>query len=119
MKAEQIVLALAISREQSISEAAKSPFISPPTASIMLKALEEEPGDPIFLRSKAGVQPTDEGVEFLEYVRAIERSVNAIAQIHKPIRRIEFKLLSHKYDFTEQAFKKLCEKYLMRNHVAA
>ena len=116
MKTEQIALVLAISREQSISEAAKSLFISQPTASNMLKALEEELGYSLFVRSKAGIQPTDEGTEFLEYARTIERSVKAISQIRKPVRRIEFKVLSHKYDFTELAFERLCEKYLTRDY---
>ena len=48
MNTEQIILALAIAREHSITKAAESLFISQPAASSMLKNLEAEIGYHIF-----------------------------------------------------------------------
>ena len=50
MNTEQIVLALAIAQERSITKAAESLFISQPAASSMLKKLEAEIGYHIFQR---------------------------------------------------------------------
>lgn len=112
MKTEQILLALAIRREGSVSKAARTIFVSQPTASNMLRSLEDELGYALFRRARAGMVPTDEGGEFLEYARAIERSLAGIAEIGKATRRIDFKVVSAKYDFAEQAFERLCEASL-------
>lgn len=112
MKTEQIALALAIVREGSISKAAESLFISQPTASNMLKALETELGYPLFNRTRAGMLPTSEGAEFIGYAGAIERSLDGIAQIGHTAKRVDFGVLSCQFDFAELAFEKLCEKYL-------
>ena len=112
MKTEQIALALAIVREGSISKAAESLFISQPTASNMLKALETELGYPLFSRTRAGMLPTSEGAEFIGYAGAIERSLDGIAQIGHTAKRVDFGVLSCQFDFAELAFEKLCENYL-------
>ena len=96
MKTEQILLALAIRREGSVSKAASAVYVSQPTASNMLRSLEEELGYALFRRTRAGMTPTDEGREFLEYARAIERSLAGIAEI----------------SYTEEAFERLCEASL-------
>lgn len=53
MNTEQILLALAIAREKSITKAAESLYISQPAASSLLKKLEAEIGYHIFHRKKA------------------------------------------------------------------
>ena len=111
MKTEQIRLVLAIAREKSINKAAASLYISQPTASGMLKALEAEIGYPLFRRTRTGMQLTEEGYEFAEYAGAIDRSLLAISQIRHPVKRIDFKVLSLRFDFSELAFEKICEKY--------
>ena len=111
MNTEQIVLALAIAREQSITKAAESLFISQPTASSMLKKLESEIGYRIFQRKKDGVLPTDEGKVFLEHALNIEQSLHAIAQADQNIRQIDFSVLSYHLDFSARAFEAICEQY--------
>ena len=113
MKTEQIRLALLIGRECSISKAARELFISQPTASNMLKALEAELGYPLFTRQHGGIFPTEEGTAFLKYAAAIEHSLTSIAKIQKPAKHLMIRIHSAKYEFAELAFGKLCEKYLL------
>ena len=95
MKTEQIRLVLAIAREKSINKAAASLYLSQPTASSMLKALEAELGYPLFRRTRTGMLLTEEGCEFLEYAGAINRSLQAISQIRQPVKRIAAPQLRH------------------------
>lgn len=53
---------LAVTREQSISAAAKSLHLSQPTLSRQLKELEQELGKPLFLRSNRKITLTEEGI---------------------------------------------------------
>ena len=113
MKTEQFSLVLAIAREGSISKAAESLFISQPTASNMLKALESELGYPLFSRTRAGMIPTAEGAEFIDYAGAIERSLAAISHISQSTKRVDFAVLSGlSCYFTDLAFERLCEKHI-------
>ena len=112
MRTEQIQLVMAIAREKSISKAAQSLFISQPTASNMLKALERELGYPLFERENNGMNPTDKGFMFIDYASSIEKSLQAISQISEPIRHVIFKVLSMGFPFSECAFEMLCETYL-------
>ncbi len=57
---------LAIAREQSITRAAESLFLSQPTLSRQMKELEEELGVQLFVRGKRQTLLTEEGV----YLRA-------------------------------------------------
>jgi DNA-binding transcriptional LysR family regulator len=111
MRTEQIILALNIAREKSISKAAETMFISQPNASSMLKVLESELGYKLFDRTGGVIILTDEGKEFIEYARSIEHSLQGISQISKPIKHYAFHILSIKYDASKRAFAELCKKY--------
>lgn len=115
MKTEQIKLVLAISREKFISKAADTLFISQPTASNILKVLENELGYPIFQRTKSGMIPTEEGIEFIEYAEVIERLLNAISRIRKQ-QKIDIRIISLRNDFSELAFEQFCNKYLTADY---
>ena len=69
MTFEHLNLILQISESRSLSEAAKALYISQPTVSKMLKSIEDELGFTLFVRSKAGISPTQSGRMFLEYAR--------------------------------------------------
>lgn len=116
MKTEQIELASAIARERSISKAAEALLISQPTASNMLKSLEQELGCQLFDRTRAGALPTDSGMQFLEYAEAIGRSLRGISQIKHPAVRIDLMILSGGREFAVKAFEVLCNKYLTDNN---
>ena len=117
MKTEQIILALNIARERSISKAADNLFISQPAASNMLKSLEVELGYPLFERSRAGIRMTDAGTEFIKHAATIERSLQAISAIRQPVNRTMFTVYSCKIGITERAFERMCKKYLPKSTI--
>ena len=67
---------LAISREQSISSAAKSLHLSQPTLSRQIKALEEELGKQLFIRTNRKITLTEEGMLFRKRAEEITKLVN-------------------------------------------
>ena len=69
MNFEHLNLVLQISESRSISGAAKALYISQPTVSKMLRSIEDELGFTLFVRSKAGISPTQSGRVFIEYAR--------------------------------------------------
>ena len=116
MKTEQILLALSIAREKSVTKAAQTMIISQPTASNMLKSLEKEVGYRIFQRAKGKVMPTEEGKVFLEQAMKIEQALRTISQADQNIRQISFVVLSYHLDFSAQAFEAFCERYHSSEH---
>ncbi len=67
---------LAIAREQSISSAAKSLHLSQPTLSRQIKALEEELGKQLFIRTNKKITLTEEGMLFRKRAEEITKLVN-------------------------------------------
>ena len=112
MNTEQINLVLEIAKAESITDAAKNLFISQPHASYMLSSLEKELGYTIFTRSHKGVIPTQEGKMFIQHAHSLSYTLNRIANIAKEEKKYHLSVLSYQYQFAEQAFVKLCEKYV-------
>lgn len=71
MTLNQLKYVIAISKENSINEAAKSLYISQPSLTASLHSLEQEIGFDIFLRSKSGISLTVKGAEFLGYAKSV------------------------------------------------
>ena len=117
MNTEQILLALAIAREKSITKAAESLYISQPAASSILKKLEAEIGYHIFHRKKGGMLLTDEGKVFLEQALNIEHAMHAIEQAAHGNIQIDLTVLSYQLDFSARAFEAICEQYSCEPHV--
>lgn len=79
---------LAVTREQSISGAAESLYLSQPTLSRQLKELEEELGKQLFIRGSRRVTLTEEGMilrkraeEIMELVRKAEDEITQSDEI--------------------------------------
>src|SRR5215212_10794509 len=68
----QLECFLAVARLGNLSRAAEEMFLTQPTLTARLKALEEEVGDQLFVRTSRGMRLTEAGKEFLPYA---ERSV--------------------------------------------
>lgn len=115
MHTEQINLVLEIANSKSITDAAKSLFISQPHASYMLSSLEKELGYSIFQRSHKGVIPTKEGKMFIQYAHSLRYTLNKIANVAKGEKNYHLSVLSYQYPFAEKAFVKLCEKYVPKS----
>lgn len=70
----------------SVSQAAEKLFVSRPSVSISINALEEELGYPIFLRTAQGLTPTRQGRQFLEYAAKITETQRLMERIGKEIK---------------------------------
>ena len=67
-----------VANNGNISKAAKELLISQPAVSKAIKNLEEQLGGTLFIRTKRGVNLTNEGKEFYNYIKsAIENIYNA------------------------------------------
>lgn len=97
----------------SINEAAKQLFISQPSLSNALKALEEEMNVVIFQRSRKGVSLTPDGEEFMAYAQQIVEQVELMETKYKhnaqPKRLLS--VSSQHYAFAVHAFAKLVKHY--------
>lgn len=71
MTINQLKYIIAISKVNSINEAAKKLYISQPSLTNALQSLENEVGFDIFIRSKSGISLTVKGAEFLGYAKSV------------------------------------------------
>ncbi len=78
MRLTQIRQILEIERCTSISQAARNLYISQPALSATLNEFENEIGVHIFDRTKAGVKPTEDGINILNAMKNIQKETNYI-----------------------------------------
>ena len=69
MTLNQLKYVVTVAGENSLNDAAKKLFISQPSLSNAVSALEKELGFSIFNRMKTGITITAEGEEFIGYAR--------------------------------------------------
>ena len=69
MTIQQLKYIVSVVENGTITEAAKKLYISQPSLSNAIKDIEEEVGITIFIRSRAGIVVTPEGMEFVGYAR--------------------------------------------------
>ncbi len=67
----QVECFLAVARLGNLSRAAEEMFLTQPTLTARLKALEEEVGAQLFVRTSRGMRLTDAGREFLPYAERV------------------------------------------------
>lgn len=82
MTFQQIKYVLEIARCGSISKATQNLFIAQPYLSSLLKELESEIGITIFIRNSKGVKLTDEGKEFISYVKPLLEQKEKILEMY-------------------------------------
>lgn len=83
MNTKHLEYMLEVAKCQSISKAAKKLYLSQPSLSASIAALEEEIGVPLFQRSQSGVKLTEQGEQILEVAVEILRGVEQIQNIAK------------------------------------
>jgi DNA-binding transcriptional LysR family regulator len=71
---------LAVSREKSLSAAARALNLTQPTLARHIDALEAAMGFALFTRSQQGLAPTDAAVELLPYAESLEATTAAISR---------------------------------------
>lgn len=115
MTLNQLRYVIALSKENSMNEAAKKLFISQPTLTASLKSLEQEIGFDIFLRNKSGISLTVKGTEFLGYAKAVIEQYDILDAKYiskKSIKRTFHVSMQH-YTFAVNAFVEVINQYGM------
>jgi DNA-binding transcriptional LysR family regulator len=77
---------LEVARLNSVSRAAESLFVTQPTLTARLHALERELGERLFVRARHGMRLTEAGRAFIPYA---ERAVRALREGRKAIAELE------------------------------
>lgn len=113
MTLNQLKYVIALSRENSINEAAKKLFISQPSLTAALKALEQEVGFDIFLRNKSGISLTVKGTEFLGYAKSVMEQYDILdaKYISKDNIKRTFQVSMQHYTFAVNAFVEVIRQY--------
>ena len=106
MTLQQLKYADAVATCGSISEAARRVFVTQPTLTEAIRALEEELRVAIFTRTARGVSVTREGEEFLASARQILDDMAQIAAKYtgKSVRTPQFAVSCQHYAFAAEAF---------------
>ena len=106
MTLQQLRYADAVAACGSISEAARRVFVTQPTLTESMRALEEELRTAIFTRTARGVTVTREGEEFLASARLILDDMSRISEKYtgKAVRRPQFSVSCQHYAFAVEAF---------------
>lgn len=115
MTLNQLKYVIALSRENSINEAAKKLFISQPSLTAALKSLEQEIGFDIFLRNKSGISLTVKGAEFLGYAKSVVEQYDILdaKYISKNNVKRTFHVSMQHYTFAVNAFVEVINQYGM------
>ncbi|MCD8390840.1 MAG: LysR family transcriptional regulator [Firmicutes bacterium] len=106
MTLQQLKYAIAVAEKSSISEAAKSLFISQPTLSSAIKELESEINITIFVRTSKGINTSPEGEEFLGYARQVVEQANLLESKYTKgkVSKSRFNVSTQHYSFAVNAF---------------
>jgi DNA-binding transcriptional LysR family regulator len=114
MTLQQLRYADAVAACGSISEAARRVFVTQPTLTEAIRALEEELRTAIFTRNARGVTVTREGEEFLASARQILNDVSRIESKYtgKAVRRPQFSVSCQHYAFAVEAFMEVVKSNL-------
>ncbi len=113
MTLQQLKYAIAVADKGSINEAAKSLFISQPSLSNAILALESEIKITIFVRNNRGVSITAEGNEFLGYARQVVQQTELLEEKYLsgiPSKQ-RFSVSTHHYLFAANAFVDLIREF--------
>ncbi len=113
MTLQQLKYAIEIANKGSINEAAKSLFISQPSLSNAIHALETEIKTTIFVRNNRGVSITAEGNEFLGYARQVVQQAELLEEKYlsgMPTKQ-RFSVSTHHYLFAANAFVDLIREF--------
>lgn len=115
MTLNQLKYIIAISKENSINEAAKKLYISQPSLTNALQSLEQEVGFDIFLRSKSGISLTVKGTEFLGYAKSVVEQYEILdaKYISKSNIKRTFHVSMQHYTFAVNAFIEVINRYGM------
>ncbi len=113
MTLRQLQYVLTVATKGSISEAAKTLFVSQPSLTSAVRDLEDEIGITLFNRTNRGTVVTPEGEEFLAYARQVVDQVDLLEQKYsgKKRGRQDFCVSAQHYSFVVEAFVDVLRDY--------
>ena len=113
MTLNQLKYAIAVSESDSFNVAARKLYISQPSLSTSIHALEEETGIQIFRRSQNGIAVTPDGKEFLGYARQVMEQFELLdaRYISKSDVKKKFSVSMQHYTFAVNAFVDLIRRF--------
>lgn len=113
MTLRQLQYVLTVATKGSISEAAKTLFVSQPSLTSAVRDLEDEVGITLFNRTNRGTVVTSEGEEFLAYARQVVDQVDLLEQKYsgKKRGRQDFCVSAQHYSFVVEAFVDVLRDY--------
>lgn len=111
MTLQQLRYLIAIAESGSINAAARASYVSQSNLSSSMKALEEELGIEVFVRTNRGITLTNEGTELLSYARQVIEQADMLLGHYAPhdtaTRRLA--ISTQHYAFSVQAFIDIAE----------
>ncbi|PHV70299.1 LysR family transcriptional regulator [Sporanaerobium hydrogeniformans] len=113
MTLQQLKYVITVADSSSMSEAAKTLFISQPSLSNAIKDLEGELGISLFNRNNKGIVLSTEGKEFLGYARQVVEQMGLLEEKYlgmKPAKQ-KFSVSTQHYAFAVDAFVELIKEY--------
>lgn len=115
MTLNQLKYAIAVSESDSFNIAARKLYISQPSLSTSIHALEEEIGIQIFRRSQNGISVTPDGKEFIGYARQVMEQYELLdaRYISKSEVKKKFSVSMQHYTFAVNAFVQMVKQYGM------
>ena len=113
MTLQQIYYALTIAETGSMNKAADKLYISQPSLTSAIKALERDAGIKIFLRTGKGVAETKEGTDFLSYARQVYQQYELLKQKYGDSGNIKrkFGVSTQHYSFAVKAFVEMVKRF--------
>ena len=113
----QLQYLLEVHKTGSVSQAAKNLFVSQPSISLTLKALEEELGYPIFLRTRKGLVPTSQGATVIDHAARICESYRLLTA-PEPHRSTFVRISAASIPPVQNAFMRLVEENQARRDIS-
>lgn len=113
MTLQQLKYLITIAEKGSITEAARSLYMSQPSLSDSVKQVEKEVKITIFNRCRSGVALTKEGMEFLGYARQVIQQMELLESRYVDERpeKIRFCVSTQHYTFAANAFVELVKRF--------
>lgn len=111
----QLKYAIQVAQSNSLNEAAKKLYITQPSLSAAIQALEREIGLELFFRSQSGILLTPEGEEFIGYARQVVEQYELLdaRYIEKNSVKKKFSVSMQHYTFAVKAFVELVKHFGM------
>lgn len=113
MTLQQLKYIITVAETGNITEAAENLFISQPSLTSAIHAIEKEMNVTIFTRSNKGVVVTREGEELLSYARQVLEQANLMQEkfCGESNRNPRFSVSCQHYSFAVNAFADVVKKY--------